>query len=452
MHKMLCMACLSLGAILCSPQAVSEQETTSNWPQFRGPGARGVVDSDALPVQWSATENVAWQTPIPGKGWSSPVVWGHHVFLTTVLNAADQEAPGKGLYFGGERPEPPKAPNQWKVFCLDLGSGQVLWERTVHEGAPASGTHIKNSYASETPVVDGEHVYAYFGNVGIWCLGFRGDTVWHKAIPPQRTRASWGTAASPLLHEDRLYIVNDNDEESYLLALNKKTGDELWRTPREEKSNWSTPFLWQHEQRTEIVTAGSGNNRAYDLEGKPLWWFTGMSSITIATPYAADGLLYLSSGFVGDRRRPLYAVRPGADGDISLEEGQTSNAWIAWSHPQAAPYNPSTLVYDGQLYVLYDGGFLASFDARTGETVYERQRIPDARNFTASPWGYQGRVFCLNEDGVTYVIKAGDTLELLNTNTLGGGEKEMFLASPAIAGNRLLIRSSAHLYCISAEK
>ncbi|MBI3118834.1 MAG: PQQ-binding-like beta-propeller repeat protein [Candidatus Hydrogenedentes bacterium] len=246
--------------------------------------------------------------------------------------------------------------------------------------------------------------------------------------------------------------MNDNEEESYLLALDKNTGVEVWRTPRDEKSNWSTPFVWQHEKRTEIVTAGSGLNRSSDLDGNLLWSLKGMSKITIATPYAADGLLYLSSGYVGDKQRPVYAIRPGAGGDITLAEGQTSNERIAWSYPQAAPYNPSTLVYDGQLYVLYDGGLLACFNAKDGAVIFERQRIPEARNFTASPWAYNGRVFCLNEDGVTYVVKAGNALEVVHTNALGNPEAEIFLATPAITGDRLLIRSSARLYCIKNQQ
>jgi len=256
-------------------------EETLCWPQFRGPGARGAAEGDALPERWSATDNVAWQTHIPGRGWSSPVVWGNRVFLTTVVTLGDLEAPKKGLYFGGERSEAPESSSQWKVLCLHLESGQIIWERQVHEGKPISAVHIKNSYASETPVVESDRIYAYFGNVGIWCLDFDGNVLWNKDIAPHRTRLNWGTASSPVLHEKRLYIVNDNEEDSYLLALDAETGNEEWRTPREEKSNWSTPFVWQNKDRTEIVTAGTGLNRSYSLEGELLWWFKGMSAIML---------------------------------------------------------------------------------------------------------------------------------------------------------------------------
>jgi outer membrane protein assembly factor BamB len=419
----------------------------ANWTQFRGPGARGVGEGDGLPDRWSATENVAWKTDIPGRGWSSPIVWGNRVFLTTVVNLGESEEPKKGLYFGGDRLDAPDSVHQWKVLCLDLDSGRVLWQRQVHEGKPPSSIHIKNSFASETPVTDGDRVYVYFGNLGLFCFDMDGNPVWTKEIGPHKTRYGWGTAASPALYKDRLYIVNDNEEDSYLLALDKHTRREIWRTARDEKSNWSTPYIWENEGRTEIVTPGSGKVRSYDLDGNLLWSLEGMSVITIATPYAYDGLLYITSGYIGDRKhRPIYAIRPGAEGDISLAEGETANASIAWCRPMAAPYNPSTLIYDGRLYVLLDRGPLTCFNPKDGEIVYEDKRLPKGSGFTTSPWAYGGKIFCLNEDGVTFVLKAGDTFEILHTNQLA--EDDMGMATPAIAGDRLLIRTAARLYCI----
>ncbi len=427
----------------------------SNWPQFRGADSRGVAerrldDGRRLPERWSATENVAWKTDIPGRGWSSPIVWGDRVFLTTVVNTGESEEPKKGLYFGGDRPTPPESVHHWKVICLNLSDGRVLWDRRVHEGAPATARHLKNSFASETPVTDGRRVYCLFGNVGLFCFDLEGRRQWTLPLKPHKTRLGWGTAASPVLHKDRIYLVNDNDEESYLLALNKETGEEIWRTERDEKSNWSTPYVWKNELRTELVTCGTGRVRSYDLDGKLLWSLAGMSSITIATPYAHDGLLYISSGYVMDRSKPIYAIRPGANGDISLADDQTSNRWIAWSLEKAAPYNPSTLLYRSQLYVLYDRGLLSSFDPRDGSEIYGPERIPKGRAFTSSPWAYGGMVFFLNEDGVTFVAKAGRSFEVLHTNALA--EDDMCMASPAIAGDRLLIRTSARVYCLRNRK
>ncbi len=421
-------------------------ESGANWPQFRGVDARGVSDETGLPDRWTATENVAWKTDIPGRGWSSPIVWGNRVYLTTAISFGELAPAQKGLYFGGDRLDPPEDTNQWKVYCLDLVSGEILWDTLLHEGVPAQPIHIKNSYASETPVTDGKHVYIYSGFLGVWCLDMDGNEIWSKEIEPHKMAFGWGTAASPMLHEDRLYLVNDNLEDSYLLALDKKTGEELWRVSRDEKSNWSTPYLWENELRSEIITPGSNKVRSYDLEGNLLWSFTGMSGITIATPYAADGLLIVSSGYVGDRRRPLYAIRPGASGDITLAEDETANDWIAWSHPQAAPYNPTTLVYDNRLYVLYDRGSLACFNLTDGSVIYEQTRITGGGNYTASPWAYNGKIFCLNEDGVTFVVKAGDEFEVLHNNPLA--EDDMGMATPALVGDRLLIRTSARVYCI----
>lgn len=418
-----------------------------NWPQFRGPNSTGVVEGQTnLPDTWSATESIAWKTDVPGRGWSSPVVWANRVFLTTVINLGESEEPKKGLYFGGNRPKPPESVHQWVVFCLSLDTGEVLWKKQVHEGQPETSIHLKNSLASETPVTDGEHLYVIFGGVAVYCFDLEGTEVWTKPIAPYKTRYGWGTAASPVLHGDRLIIVNDNDEDSYLIALDKLTGEEVWRVDRDEKSNWATPFIWQNEQRTEIVTPGAGRVRSYDLDGNLQWWLSGMSSITIATPYEHAGLLYVSSGYVGDKSRPLYAIRPGAAGDISLKGNQTSNASIAWSQPKGAPYNPSTLAYDGIIYVLYDQGFLATYDAANGSEIYSKKRIPKGRAFTASPWAYDGKLFCVNEHGTTFVIKAGSQFELLRNNPLAADD--MVMATPAIAGDRLLIRTTARLYCV----
>lgn len=427
---------------------IAAAEAQTHWPRFRGADGRGVAASAKLPDRWSATENVAWKRDLPGRGWSSPIVWGERVFFTSVVNTSTSEEPRKGLYFGGDRPKPPESEHHWKIFCLDLKTGDIRWERQVHAGRPQSAIHLKSSYASETPVTDGERVYCCFGNLGIYCFDLDGKEVWQHPLKPQKTRHGWGAAASPVLHRDRLYLVNDNEGESYLLALDAKTGRPVWQIPREEKSNWATPFVWEHAGRTEIITPGSGKVRSYDLDGKLLWWFEGMSSITIATPYEHNGLLLISSGYVLDPQRPIYAIRPGAKGDISLDEGTESSAFIAWRQPRAAPYNPSTLIYQDRLFVLYDRGLFGGFKASDGTRLFGPERLPNARGFTSSPWACDGKVFCLNEDGVTFVLKAGDKLDLLHTNALA--KDDMCMATPAIAQDRLLIRTSARVYCIQA--
>jgi outer membrane protein assembly factor BamB len=434
---------LALLVIASSPPASAQD----HWPQFRGADSLGVSANRNLPEKWSTTENVEWKQDLPGRGWSCPIVWGDRIFLTTVINDGETESAKKGLYFGGERPKFPETIHHWKVYCLDLKSGKIRWEKEVHQGKPQSAIHRKNSYASETPVTDGERVYCYFGNLGLFVFDLDGNPQWSKKFTPHKTRHSWGTAASPVLHKDRLYILNDNEADSWLLALDKKSGDEVWKIKRDEKSNWSNPFIWENEKRTEIVVPGTGRTRSYDLAGKELWSFKGMSSITIATPYASGGLLYISSGYVGDRKKPIYAIRPGASGDISIVPLKgTSGEFIQWCNWKVSPYNPTTLVYGEQLYSLLDRGWIMALDPKTGEFIYEKKRLPPGAGYTVSPWAYNGKVFCLNEDGETHVLRAGKEFEVLHTNTLG--EDDMAMACPAIVGDRLILRTASRVYCI----
>jgi len=334
------------------------------------------------------------------------------------------------------------------VHDVDFATGKVRWSKEVRNGVPVGPKHLKNSYASETPVTDGERVYAYFGTVGLFVFDMNGTPVWSKPLGPFKTRYGWGTAASPVLHRDRIYIVNDNDDQSFLAAYDKRTGAEAWRVNRAEGTNWATPFVWEHDGRAEIVTSGSDRVRSYDLTGKLLWEFKGMSSISIPTPFERHGLLFISSGYVGDALRPTYAVRPGASGDISLKPGETSNSFIAWSAPTLAPYNPTPLVYGDYYYTLFDRGFFTCHDARTGKEIYGRQRIAvDASGFTTSPWAYNGRIFVMSEDGDTYVIQAGPEFKVLGKNSLG----EMTLATPAVSRGSLIIRTASKLYRVGKK-
>ncbi len=433
-------------ALTAGAGAQAGQLGNDDWRQFRGPGARGVVDDAGagLPDTWSTTENVAWASDIPGLGWSSPIVTGGTVVLTSVVSDGEVETPAGGLYFGGDR-DAPSSVHQWNVYALDVATGALQWERTVHSGVPETAHHLKNTFASETPVTDGERLYISFGNVGLFCFDLAGQLLWSRDVEPSRTRYGWGTASSPVFHDGRLYVVNDNDEQSYLTALSAETGGELWRVDRDEGSNWSTPFVWEHEGRTELVTTGTDKVRSYDLQGELLWELTGMSSITIATPFTEFGLLYIASGYVGDQVRPVFAIRPGASGDISLEPGETSNDYIAWYQRQAGPYNPSPILYGDIYYTVLDRGFFTAHDARTGDEIYSRQRIAVGAAFTASPWAYDGKIFALSEEGDTYVIRAGVDYEVLGTNALD----EFSMATPAIARGSLFIRTASKVYRIT---
>jgi outer membrane protein assembly factor BamB len=290
-------------------------------------------------------------------------------------------------------------------------------------------------------------VYVYLGYAGLFAFDMNGAPVWSKPIDAPRMRTGWGTAASPVLHNGRLYIVNDNEDRSFIAAFDARTGAQLWRTAREdERSNWATPFVWQNEQRTEIVTTGTRKVRSYDTNGNLLWELAGMTSIHAVTPVAGHGLLFVSSGYFPDNPRPTYAIRPGAKGDISLKAGETSNEFIAWSNPTLASAYPSPLVFGDQYYTLMDRGFLTSNDPRTGKEIYGRQRIAvDSGTFTASPWTYNGKIFAISEDGDTFVMQAGPSFKLLGRNAL----EEMTLASPAVANGSLFIRTATKLYRIT---
>ncbi len=422
--------------------------SASNWPSFRGSDALATgPDDERLPLTWSQEENVAWVVDVPGLGWSSPIVWGDRVYVTSVWSEGEIEEPKKGLYFGGNRMKPSSDVHHWVVYCFEVSTGEKCWEKEVHTGAPDFPRHLKNTYASETPTTDGERIYAYFGNLGVWALDLDGNEVWHERFDAARTRFGWGTATSPIVHDGRLFIVNDNDDQSYLVALNAETGEELWRADRDEGSNWATPFVWENPQRTELITAGTDQVRSYSMDGELLWNFGGMSSIAIPQPFSAHGLLYVSSGYIGDQNRPVYAIKPGASGDITLADGAKSNESIVWFLPQAGAYNPTPLIYGDVFYTLLDRGFFTAHDAKTGEEVYGKQRIErGAGAFSASPWAYNGHLFVLSEDGDTFVIKAGDTFQVVGKNSLD----EMSMATPAIADGSLYLRTRTKLYRLTA--
>ena len=387
---------------------ISVSAAEDNWPKFRGLRAGVAEDSPTLPESWSQTENVVWKIEIPGFGWSSPIVWGDLIVVTSAVSENPGPGAQLGLYDGHSSSEIPDSTHRWMVYGIDLNDGHVRWEREVRSSIPPIARHGKNTYASETAVTDGERVYAYFGGIGLFAFDLEGTPVWAQDMEALDYRSGWGSGASPVLHEDRIYIVNDNEGQSFIAAFDKYTGEEQWRVNRDEGSNWSTPFVWENNIRTEIVTAGTDKVRSYGLDGELLWELTGMTWITAPTPFAAHGLLYVSSGFLSDSVRPVYAILPGAVGDITLPEGRTRNEYIAWSNPKLGTYSTSALVYGDYHYTLLDRGFLICTDARTGEEVYSRKRIARrATAFTASLWAYNGKVFALSEEGETFVIKAG---------------------------------------------
>jgi outer membrane protein assembly factor BamB len=424
---------------------------TDNWTQFRGPDAGVASDDPALPDTWSETDNVIWKAAIPGMGWSAPVVWGDHVIVTTAISAGKEPTPVKGLYDPGEEHGKTKAAaeHRWVVYDIDITTGKTRWTRELRAQTPPLMRHLKNSFASETPVIDGERIYVYFGTIGLAAaLDMNGKPLWTKEFDAQNGPQEFSPAASPILYKGRLYLVNDNVKASFLTALDAKTGNEIWRVARDENENWATPAIWENNLRTEIVTNARRAVRSYDLDGKVLWQLTGMTGNVVPTPFSKHGLLYLSSGYPGAAVRPVFAIRPGGSGDISLKPGETSNQHVAWFNPGLGTYQTSALVYGDYYYTLLDRGLLLCNDAKTGAQVYGRKRIAvEAGAFTASPWAYNGKVFVLSEDGDTFVIQAGPEFKLLGKNSLN----EMSLATPAVARGSLFLRTQSALYRIGKK-
>lgn len=625
-----CMWLLGVGMACLPAVAVAD-----DWTQFRGSNGSATSAEQALPLKWSADQNVAWKAQLPGYGWSSPIIVGDKVFVTTAvsdkqrkpsagfgggggrggfggpgggapggggpggfrppqpgqilpapvqerLNLTDDQkkqlgelqketdgklakllteeqqkqlkdsagGPGRGGFgrrgpggpggFGGP-PQPgqllppavqenlkltaeqkkqlealqkevdgrlakllteeqqkqlkdtpggpgrggrggfggpggfgrgraPDAVYRWEVYCLNAADGKVLWKQTATEGKPATSIHSSNTYATETPVTDGERIYAYFGMTGVFCFDLTGKQLWSAKLGAYRTAMGHGSGSSPVVHDGRLFIQCDNEEKSFLVALDAKTGKELWRVNRSERTSWATPLIWKNKLRTEVVCLSSPRARSYDpATGKQLWELGGINGQVKASPVASPEMLYIGcgggpSGFggFGDEGadetpggrggrggrfgggRPLFAVKAGASGDITLKDGAKSNAGVAWYLPQAGPSTASPVLYDGFLYVLEErGGLLSCYDAKTGKQIY-KERLPGARGFTSSPCAADGKIFCLDDGGTTHVVQAGPKFKVLGKNTIA----EMCWATPSVGAGALFLRTVDHLYCI----
>lgn len=438
---------------------------------FRGPDANPAAKKGRLPEEWSKTQNVEWAAEIPGRGWSSPIVCGRRVFLTAVATEGKSKPPQIGTEYSNEYVAemmkqglserevlervtardielPKEVMLHYYLYCLDIRTGQVGWKREFYSGQPPGGRHRKNSFASETPVTDGKLVYVYVANLGIYAYDMKGTQVWHTPLDAYPIYLDFGTGASPALWGDTLLIVNDNEKQQFIAAFRTDTGKLVWRTSRDlapkgdgssRRSGWVTPFVWKNPQRTEVVTVGPGTAVSYDAAGKELWRLSGMSATPIPSPFAYGGLLYVNGG----RGTPLFAIRPGATGDLTPGKDGKQSDFVAWSEPRGGTYLPTDVAYDGALYVLSETGILSRFDAKTGKLAY-RSRIDQGGAFTSSPWAYNGKVFCLSEEGKTFVIAAGEKFELLHVNLLD----EMAQATPAIVGDRLLLRTESRLYSI----
>ena len=437
--------------VLFAASLAAQTPRSDSWPSFRGDRAAGVAEGQNLPERWDAEKGVGvkWKTAIPGLAHSSPVVWGERVYVTTAVSSRGGDSFRHGLYGDGDASDD-RSPQQWKLYALDRRSGRVVWERTAYEGVPREKRHMKASYANATPATDGRVVVAFFGSQGLYAYDTAGRLLWKKDLGVLNAGAydlpeyEWGTASSPVIYKDMVVVQCDTQKDSFLLAADLKTGKTLWKTAREELPSWGTPTVYDGKARTEIVTNASNFIRGYDpATGKELWRLGGSSKITAPTPVYSGDLIVVASG----RRpeAPIFVIRAGASGNITLAKDQTSNRSVAWSRQQRGSYMPTPLIYGQYLYVLSNQGVFDCYDLKTGAEVY-RQHLPHkGGGFSASPVAADGRIYLPSEDGDSFVVKAGAQYELLATNPSG----ELLMATPAIASGTMFVRTQHHVFAVS---
>jgi outer membrane protein assembly factor BamB len=423
-----------------------------NWPQFRGVSATGVAEGRPAPVRWDATKSagVVWKTPVPGLGHSSPVVWGDKVFVTTAVSSAAKDETRYGLY-GDVEPVKDDPKHTWKLYALDKRTGKVLWERVAYEGLPKVKRHPKSTHADSTPATDGKTVVALFGSHGLYAYDFSGKLLWKQDLGVLDSGwfydpdYQWEHGSSPVIYKNLVIVQADIQKGSFVAAYDLKTGRQVWKTMREgELPGWGTPTVYEGKARAELVTTGAKYVRGYDpLTGRELWRLGPMSEITTPTPFAAHDLIYVTSGYAPIQ--PIYAIRPGANGDISLKDDKESSEFVAWSKKRGGPYMPTPVVYGDLLYTVSNQGVVTAYQAKTGERVYQ-QRIADRGGaFTSSPVASDGKIYLSSEDGEIFVFKAGPKHELLSVNPMG----EVLMATPAISDGMLFVRGIKHLFALT---
>jgi outer membrane protein assembly factor BamB len=421
-----------------------------NWPSFRGPNASGVAEGHKTATSWDATKpsGILWKTEIPGLAVSSPVVWGEAVFVTTAVSSDPKATFRHGLY-GDVEPSNDVTKHSWRLYAIDKRSGRILWERVAHEGVPRTKRHPKSSQASCTPVTDGNVVIAHFGSEGLYAYDLKGKLLWKQDLGVLNAGwffdpdYEWGSGSSPVIYKDMVIVQADRQEDSYLAAFGLKDGKPRWRTPRDEIPSWGTPGIYQGPPRDEIVTHGTKFIRAYDpATGKELWRLGPNSEITTPTPIVAHGLIFVTNGYRGIQ--PIYAIKPGGSGDLSLAGDATTGPFIAWSAKRGGVYIPTPLIYEDLLYLLSNNGVLSAYEAKTGVRVYQERVAGKGGAFSASPVAADGKLYLAGEDGEVFVVKTGRKPEWLATNPMG----EVLMATPAISDGVVFVRGLKHLFAV----
>ena len=457
-----------LRAALCLLPLIACAAGDQNWPAWRGPLHNGVSPNGDPPIEWSETKNVKWKVKVPGRGSSTPIIWDNQVFLHTAIptgkkiespaakpetggpaagalaqapDGGAQRPPGRGGRGGGMRSQQPTEVMRFELISFDRKTGAILWQKTLREELPHEGHHGDHGFASYSPVTDGQHLFSYWGSRGLHSVDLKGNVKWQKELGKMQTKNNFGEGTSPALHQNTVVALFDHEGPDFIAAFDKNSGKELWRTPREEETTWSTPLVVNVNGRPQVVVSATRKIRSYDLAtGKQIWECAGMTANSIPSPVTTDGMLYAISGFRGSA---LLAIKlADAKGDI------TDTAAIAWKHNKSTPYVPSPLLYGDNLFFLAgNNAMLSCFDAKTGKALIEAERIDDLQGVYASPVGAKDRVYLVGRNGAAKVIKNSGKLEVLASNRLD----DRIDSSPAISGKDLFLRGHEYLYCL-AEK
>ncbi len=432
-------------------------EYAKNWPQWRGPLANGVAPYGSPPVEWSESKNLKWKIEIPGKGHATPIIWDEQIFVLTAIETDKKGDPkpqaemqtrprgqrprGQGRRRGG----PPRVSTsnvyKFEILSINRSDGKIRWQKTAREEMPHQGTHGTSTWASNSPVTDGEHVYVYFGSRGLYCYDMQGNLKWEKDLGDMSIKLGFGEGSSPVLYDDKIVVNWDHEGQSFIIALDKKTGKEFWKVARDEGTSWATPLIVESNGQPQVITSATSHIRSYDLAtGELLWESSGMTRNVIPSPVAANDMVYVMSGFRGNALQAIHLSK--------AKDNIAGSKALVWTLDRDTPYTPSPLLYDDMLYFLKrNDGILACFNANTGDEHFSRQRLEGIEGVYASPVGAGGRIYIASRNGSTQVIKHDTQYEVLAINTLDDG----FSASPAVVDKELYLRGEKNLYCI-AEK
>ena len=442
----------SLIFIFSSSITLAQINPERQWPRYRGNMSSGVMDKVDLPLSWdlSSGKNVLWHIEIPGLGLSSPVIWGDNLYITTAISEEEKEGLKTGIY-GDIGSVEDDSENVWKVLCINKNSGELIWEQVAHQGVPEQKRHPKSSHANCSVATNGNFVVAFFGSEGLFCYNMEGNLQWKKDFGVLKSAyfrvasAEWGFASSPIIYEDKVIVQCDVMENSFLAVYDIKTGTEIWKKQRDEYPGWCTPNVYTSASRKIIAVNGYKHRGGYDLNsGEEIWRMSGGGDIQIPTPIIGSDLVYFNSAH--GPQSPIFAIKTGAIGDITLEKNELSNEFIQWSIPREGSYMQTLILYKGLLYNLKWNGQLICYDAATGEKIYQ-EKLDRMKSFTASPVIADGRLFAVSEEGEVYIIKTGTDFEILGENSLD----DVCMVTPSITDGIIFFRTQTGLIACSRQ-